>query len=59
MKTLESSRALEARVAALKGKSENSSNESLFTDERPKANNRNNLALDKEGKGVRHCHADT
>ena len=36
--TPESSKALEARVAALKMKTDNSSNVSLFADERSKAN---------------------
>ena len=39
-KTPESSRALEIRVAALKAKIDNSSNESLFPDGKPKSNNR-------------------
>ena len=46
-KTPESSTALEARVAELEVKRNNRSNESLFADEKPKTNNRNNLALDK------------
>ena len=58
-KTPESSRALEARVAMLKAKSGNSSNESLFTDKKPKDNNRNNPALDRKGNGTRQSHADT
>ena len=44
-KTPESSRAFEARVNMLEAKTDNSSNKSLFVDEKPKANNRNNLAL--------------
>ena len=40
-KTPESSRALEARVTALEAKTDNSSNESLFSDKKNKANNRN------------------
>ena len=58
-KTLEISRALEARVARLEAKTENSSNESLFADEKPKSNNRNIPALDRKGSGTRHSHADT
>ena len=38
-KTPESSRALEARVAMLRAKADNSSNKSLFADEKPNANN--------------------
>ena len=52
-KTPESSRALEARVAMLETKTDNSSNESLFIDEKPKAYNRNNPALDRKGNGTR------
>ena len=37
-KTLENSRALEARIVKLEAKTDNSSNESLFSDEKPKAN---------------------
>ena len=58
-KTPESSRALEARVASLEAKSDNSSNESLFADKKPMANNRNNPALDRKGNGTRQSHADT
>ena len=59
-KTLESSRASEARVAALEAKTESGSNESLFADVgKPKANNRKHQALDKKGKSTRQSHADT
>ena len=58
-KTKESSRALEARVAMLEAKTDNSSNDSLFNDEKPKANNRNNPALDRKGNGTRQSHAYT
>ena len=58
-KTPESSRALKARVAMLEAKTDNSSNESSFTDERPKAINRNNPAPDRKGNGTRQSHADT
>ena len=51
-KTPESGRALEARVAVLEAKTENSSNDSLFLDNKPKANNRNNLAFDIKGNGT-------
>ena len=57
-KTPESSRALEARVAVLETKSENSSNESLFTDIKPTASKRNNPALDRKGNGTRQSLAD-
>ena len=52
-KTQESSKALEARVATLEAKTDNSINESLLADEKPKANNRNNPALDRKGNGTR------
>ena len=58
-KTPESSRALEARVAMLEAKTDDSSNESLFADVKPKANNRNNPALDRKGNSTRQSHADT
>ena len=58
-KTQESSRALEARVAMLQANSDNSSNESLFADKNPKANNGNNPALDRKGNGTRQSSADT
>ena len=47
-KTPESSRVLEARVAALEMKIDNSSNESLLADEKTKANNISNPALDRK-----------
>ena len=46
METPEKSRVLEARVDTLEEKTDYSSNESLFADEKPKANNRNNPALE-------------
>ena len=58
-KTPESSRSLEARVADLEAKTDNSSDESLFADKKPTANNRNNPALDRRGNGTRQSHADT
>ena len=57
-KTPESSRALEARMAALEAKTDNSSNES-FADERPQANNRNNPALDRKGNSTSQSCVDT
>ena len=58
-KTQESNRALEARVAMVEAKSENSSNESLFADiHNPKLSNRSSPALDREGNGTRQSHAD-
>ena len=44
-KTPKNSRALEARVATLEAKTENNNNESIFADEKPKANNKNNQPL--------------
>ena len=58
-KTTESSRALEARVATLEAKTDNNSNESLFPVEKPKANNRTNLVLDRKGSRATQSHADT
>ena len=58
-KTPESSRALEARVAVLKAKTDNSSDKSLFADDKSKANNKNNPALDRKGNGTRQSCTDT
>ena len=58
-KTPESSRASEVRVAMLDRKTDNSSNESFFPDEKPKANNRSNQASDRKGNGTRQIHAVT
>ena len=55
----ESSRASEARVAMLDSKTDKRNNESLFIDERPKANNRNNPAIDRKGNGTRESCTDT
>ena len=55
----ESNRASEDRVAALEVKTDNSSDESLFADVKPKANNRNIPALDRKGSRTRQSHADT
>ena len=52
-KTPESSRALEARLTMLEAKMYISSNGSLFPDERPKANNRNNPALDRKERSCK------
>ena len=57
-KTPESSGALEATVAVLEVKTDISSNDSLFSDEKPKASNRNNSALDRKGNSSRQSHAD-
>ena len=57
-KSLESSRALFARVAMLEAKSENSSNESSFANVTPTASNRSNPALDRKGSGTRQSRAD-
>ena len=48
-KTPESSKALEARLAVLEVKTDKSSNKTLFTDKKLKANNRNNPALNRRG----------
>ena len=58
-KTLESIRALEAGMTLLEAKTDNSSNESLFVDEMPKATNRNNPALGRKGSSTRQSHTDT
>ena len=58
-KTPESSRALEAKEDMLEVKTDNSSNESLFMDEKSKANNRTNSALDRRGSGTRQSQTDT
>ena len=53
-KTPESSRTLEARVAELEAKIDNSKDESLFAEfKKAKPNNRNNPALDRKGSGTR------
>ena len=56
--TPESSRALESRVAMIKAK-KNSMDESLFSDEKPQANNRTNPALDRKGSSTRQSCSDT
>ena len=43
----------------LEVKTDNSSDESLFPDEKPKASNRNNAALDRKLNVIRQSHADT
>ena len=58
-KTTKSSKALEARVTTLEAKIDNSSDDSLFPDKKPKAINRNNSALDRKGNGTRQSHANT
>ena len=58
-KTPGSSRALEVRVAMLEAKTDNCSNEILFWNEKAKANDRNNPALDRKGSSTRLSHADT
>ena len=58
-KTQASSKGLEARVATLEAKTNSSSDESLSTDEKPRANNRINPDLDRKGNGTRQCHAYT
>ena len=58
-KTQESSRAFKAKVAALKAKTDKSSNEILFLGEKPKANNGANPELGIKGSGTRQSHKDT
>ena len=58
-KTQEGSRALVARVAVLEAKTDNSNDKSLFADEKPNANCRNNLAHDRKGSSTRQSCADT
>ena len=58
-KTPEHSKALEARVAMLEAKVENSSNDSLFPGGNPKTNNRNNPTFDRKESRTRQSHADT
>ena len=55
----ESIRALEARVAMLEVKTDNSSNESIFKDDKPKANNSNNQVIDRKGRRTTQSHAAT
>ena len=49
---------LEARVAVLEAKTDNSSNESLFLDEKLK-DNRNNPELERKGSNTRQSCTDT
>ena len=58
-KTPESSRDSKARGATLEVKTDTSSNESLFLDEKSKASNRNNSALNRKRNGTRQSHSDT
>ena len=43
----------------LEAKPDNDSNESLFADEKPTNNNRNNLTFDRKKYGNRQCYADS
>ena len=52
-KTPECGKAFEAGVAMLKVKTDNSSDESSFANEKHKLNVRNNPALDTKGSGTR------
>ena len=58
-KTPESSRSLEAKEAVLEAKTDNNSDDSLFPNEKPTANNRSNPSLDRKGNDTRHGGADT
>ena len=53
------SNALEPIVTALEAKIDCNSNDSLFPDERPKANNRNNQALERKKSSTRQSKADS
>ena len=58
-KTPDVSKVIEARVAVLEAKTENSTNESLFSDKKPKANNKNDPAIDRNGSRTRKSQPDT
>ena len=58
-KTSDICKKLKARVTTLATKTDNSSNESVFADEKHKANNRNNPALDRKGSGTRQSQLDS
>ena len=53
LKTPENSRALEAGIAMLEAKIDNSSDENLFPDEKPKTNNKNDPAFNRKGSSHR------
>ena len=59
MTTPECSEATEPRVAMLVTKKENSSNESIFEGDKPKATNRNNPAIDRKGSCIRQSNAES
>ena len=46
-------------MATLMEKTDNNSDESVFADEKPKANNKNNPAFDRKGTDTRHSQADS
>ena len=48
-KMQDNSKKLEARAAVLEAKTDNSTNEGLFTDKKSKNSTRNNLVLDRKG----------
>ena len=58
-KNPESSRALESRVAMREAKTDNSNKDSSIAEEKHKANNRNNQALDRKGSSARQSCSDT
>ena len=58
-RTPENKRALKAREAMLEAKTEKSSNDSLFPDEKLKANDSNNPALNKKGSRTRQSCTDS
>ena len=52
-KIKDGAKTLEAKVAAIEVKTNNSINDNLCTDKQPKSNNRENTALDRKGNGIR------
>ena len=46
-------------MVALEAKTDNSSNESILADEKFKAYNRNDPALNRKGRGTRQSHVDS
>ena len=57
--TPESSNTIEATVALLEEKTDDSSNESLLANEMPKVNKKHNPVLDRKGSDTSQSHADT
>ena len=57
-KAPERGRVLKTRLTVLEAKTDKSSKESLFIDEKLKTKNRNNPAVDRKGNSTRQSHAD-